>query len=190
MMRLSAFVCAIVFAALFLAGCEQSVSRIEETPPGLRVETPVLPAPQNRVALPETKTDLCPDCAARISPAKAVPPARRTATPVLSDIYFDYDKYDIRPGDAEILREDMEWFRANPERKVRIEGHCDERGTGEYNIRLGERRAEATKNFLVRLGVDGRLLEVATYGRERPGTSGHNAQVWTRNRRIHFVPLG
>ena len=121
MMRLSAFVCAVVFAALFLAGCEQSVSRIEETPPRSAGRNTRPPGAQNRVALPETKTDLCPDCAARISPAKAVPPALRTATPVLSDIYFDYDKYDIRPGDAEILREDMEWFRANPERKVRMD---------------------------------------------------------------------
>ena len=188
MMRLSAFVCAVVFAALFLAGCEQSVLRIEETPPGLRVETPVLPVPQNRVALPETKTALCPDCAARISPVKALP-ALKTATPVLSDIYFDYDKYDIRPGDAEILRKNMEWFGANPGRKVRIEGHCDERGTGEYNIRLGQKRADATRNFLVKLGLDGGLLEVATYGRERPGTSEHNMQAWAKNRRIHFVSV-
>jgi peptidoglycan-associated lipoprotein len=189
MMRLSVVVCTVVFTALFLAGCEQSVSRIEETPPGLRVETPALPAPQNRVALPETKTALCPDCAARTNRAEAVP-TPRTSAPVLVDINFDYDKYDIRPGDAEILRKDMEWFRANPGRKVRIEGHCDERGTGEYNIRLGERRAEATRNFLVKLGLDERLLEVATYGRERPATSEHNMRAWAKNRRIHFVPVG
>jgi peptidoglycan-associated lipoprotein len=189
MTRFSAFVCAVAFAALFLAGCEQSVSRIEETPSGLRVETPVLAAPQNRVALPETKTDLCPDCAARIGSVKAAPPLRE-ATPMLSDIYFDYDKYNIRPHDAQILRGNMEWFKANPGRKVRIEGYCDERGTGDYNIRLGERRAETTKNFLVGLGVDGGLLEVATYGRERPERSDHNMQAWAKNRRIHFVPIG
>jgi peptidoglycan-associated lipoprotein len=109
---------------------------------------------------------------------------------MLSDIYFDYDNYTIRPRDAQILRKNMEWFKANPGRKVRIEGYCDERGTGDYNIRLGQQRAEATRNFLVNLGVDGGLLEVATYGRERPGRSDHNMQAWAKNRRVHFVPLG
>ena len=115
--------------------------------------------------------------------------ASQTRTPVLSDIYFDYDRYAIRPGDAQILRRNMDWFRANPGRKVRIEGHCDERGTGDYNIRLGQERADATRNYLVGLGVDRGLLEVATYGRERPGTSQHNMQAWAKNRRIHFVPV-
>lgn len=148
MMRFSAFVCAIAFAALFLAGCEQSISRIEEPPALLRVAAPAGPTPQNRVALPEKKTDICPDCAARTSPPKAAASAPAIKTgPVLSDIYFDYDKYDIRPGDAEILKRNMEWFRANPGRKVRIEGHCDERGTGEYNIRLGEKRAGGHEEF-------------------------------------------
>jgi peptidoglycan-associated lipoprotein len=113
----------------------------------------------------------------------------RISAPVLSDIYFDYDKYDIRPGDAEILRNNMEWFRAHPGRKVKIEGHCDERGTGDYNVRLGQKRADATRNFLVKLGLDGGLLEVASYGRERPGRSEHNMRAWAKNRRIHFVPV-
>ncbi len=82
----------------------------------------------------------------------------------------------------------MNWFRdtANRGKKVRIEGHCDERGTVEYNLVLGQKRADSTRNFLVGLGADGRLLETISYGKEKPVDPGHNEEAWAKNRRAHF----
>lgn len=186
-------VCAAVFAASFLFGCEQSVRRLEEPPELLRVETDAVPAPEARVAQPEAKTALCPDCAARLKgPARAVPVYRsgpRSEAPPLADIYFDYDKHAITPAAARILRNNAAWFRANPGVRVRVEGYCDERGTGKYNVRLGQQRAEAAKNFLVKLGVNRRLLEVSTYGSDKPDPSDHNLQAWAKNRKVHFEPI-
>jgi len=125
-------------------------------------------------------------------PAMAVTPAPAAVVPVatgLQDIYFDFDKSNIRPNDAEILKKDYEWFKSNPGKKARIEGHCDERGTIEYNLALGQRRADATKTYMVNLGVDKSLLETVSYGKERPMDPGHNEAAWAKNRRAHFAPL-
>jgi peptidoglycan-associated lipoprotein len=111
-------------------------------------------------------------------PAVVTPPEAKTPVPVapaavaLRDIHFDFDRYNIREGDAAILRENMNWFRdtANRGKKVRIEGHCDERGTVEYNLVLGQKRADSTRNFLVGLGADGRLLKRSVTGRKSPLT--------------------
>ena len=188
-MKSCLFVCTAALAAIVLYGCEQSVARLEEPPSFLRVETVALPAPEGTVSPPEKKTAICPDCAARIKGVKAVAVYRSGEVPALSDIYFDYDKYAITPAAARILRNNAAWFRANRGVRVRLEGHCDERGTGKYNVRLGQQRAEAAKSYLVRLGVSGRLLEVSTYGSERPDTSEHNIQAWARNRKVHFAPV-
>ena len=106
----------------------------------------------------------------------------------LAEIYFDFDKYNIRPGDAEILKKDYEWFGSNSSR-VRIEGNCDERGTVEYNLVLGQKRADAAKGYLVNLGVDASRLDTISYGKEKPVDPGHNEAAWAKNRRDHFAPL-
>lgn len=105
---------------------------------------------------------------------------------MLKDINFDFDMYNIRSRDAEILKQNTEWFRANPGKSMRIEGHCDERGTVEYNLALGQRRADSTKGFLVNLGVNGALLETVSYGKEKPLCPEHNEGCWAQNRRAHF----
>lgn len=127
-------------------------------------------------------------------PAKVMPPDQKVAVPMVSplkDINFDFDKYNIRDKDAAILKDNMAWFRAkaNAGKKVRIEGHCDERGTVEYNLVLGQKRADSAKNFLVNLGADGRLLETVSYGKEKPVDPGHNEAAWAQNRRAHFLAL-
>jgi len=108
---------------------------------------------------------------------------------VLKDVHFDFDRYLIRPQDAEILKQDFSWFKANSGRHVRVEGNCDERGTVEYNLALGQKRADATKNYLVTLGVDGKLLDTVSYGKERPIDPGHNETAWKKNRRAHLEPV-
>jgi peptidoglycan-associated lipoprotein len=118
---------------------------------------------------------------------KEVPGVTPVVKAELKDIFFDFDKYNIRPGDAEILKNNLEWFKQNPGKKVRIEGHCDERGTVEYNLVLGQKRADSAKNYLINLGVDGKLLETVSYGKERPFDPGHNEEAWAKNRRAHFL---
>ena len=107
----------------------------------------------------------------------------------LKDIHFDFDRYVIRPEDAEILKGDYGWFQANPGTRVRIEGNCDERGTVEYNLVLGQKRADSAKSYLATLGVDSKTLDTISYGKERPVDPGHSEEAWAKNRRDHFVPL-
>ncbi len=106
---------------------------------------------------------------------------------LLKDIHFDFDKYDIRPQDAEILKENAALLKKYPTVKIQIEGHCDERGTNEYNMALGERRANSTKNYLISLGIPAERMTTISYGEERPVDPGHNEEAWAKNRRAHFV---
>jgi peptidoglycan-associated lipoprotein len=108
------------------------------------------------------------------------------ANPNLKDINFDFDKYDIRPGDAKTLDANATWLKSN-NALVLIEGHCDERGTNEYNLALGERRAKATMNYLVSQGVQTNRITIISYGEERPLCTEHNEACWAKNRRAHFL---
>jgi peptidoglycan-associated lipoprotein len=104
-----------------------------------------------------------------------------------ADIHFVFDRSELRPDDQEILRMHASWLKAHPEYVVRIEGNCDERGTVEYNLALGERRAVSAMNYLVHLGVDKSTITTISYGKERPFDPGHNEKAWAKNRRDHFV---
>ncbi len=106
---------------------------------------------------------------------------------LLKDIHFDFDKYDIRPGDAAILKEDAALLKKYPNVKIQIEGHCDERGTVEYNLALGERRANKAKDYLVSLGISTARISTISYGKERPLDPGHNDEAWAKNRRAHTI---
>ncbi|MHB8111539.1 MAG: OmpA family protein [Syntrophorhabdaceae bacterium] len=143
----------------------------------MKGETPPPAAPPAVVTPPEAKPQ--------------IPMRPPTEIAALRDIHFDFDKYNIREQDANILREDAKWFQApeNRGKKVRIEGHCDERGTVEYNLVLGQKRADSAKNFLQGLGVDGKLMDTISYGKERPLDPAHTEEAWAKNRRAHFQPL-
>jgi len=108
---------------------------------------------------------------------------------MLKDIHFDFDKYDIRPGDAEILKENAALLMKNPGVKIQIEGHCDERGTEEYNLALGERRANSAKRYLTSLGLTADRISTISYGKLKPLDPGHNEEAWAKNRRDHFIVL-
>ena len=103
------------------------------------------------------------------------------------DIYFDFDKSNLLLLAQDVLRRKAEWLWSNPEISVIIEGHCDERGTNEYNLSLGDRRAESARSFLVDLGIASSRLTTISYGEERPVDSGHNEEAWAKNRRAHFT---
>jgi len=108
---------------------------------------------------------------------------------LLKDIHFDFDKYDIRPGDTEILKENAALLMKYPKVKIQVEGHCDERGTSEYNLALGERRANAAKKYLLSLGISTDRISSISYGEEKPLDAGHNEEAWSKNRRGHIVIL-
>src|SRR5205085_10230952 len=114
-------------------------------------------------------------------------PSEFTAVADLKDIHFDFDKYDIRPGDAKTLDGNAGWLKSNPNHLVLIEGHCDERGTNEYNLALGERRAKSTMNYLVSQGVQASRITIISYGEERPICSQKTEECWAQNRRAHFL---
>ena len=102
-------------------------------------------------------------------------------------VYFDFDKSEIRPEFVDLLRAHAAYLAENPSAVVMIEGHCDERGSREYNIGLGERRANAVKRFLEAEGVDPAQINTISYGEERPEVLGHNEAAWSRNRRAVLV---
>jgi peptidoglycan-associated lipoprotein len=106
---------------------------------------------------------------------------------LIDDVYFDFDRSELRPEATEQLARNADWLRGNAGYVATIEGHCDERGTNEYNLALGERRANAAKSYLVSLGIDGGRLTTISYGEERPVCTESTESCWQRNRRAHFV---
>lgn len=106
---------------------------------------------------------------------------------IAEDIYFDFDSAQLLPQAQEILRRKAEWLRNHPGARVIIEGHTDERGTVEYNLALGDRRAESARNFLMELGISPDQITTISYGEERPVDPAHDEAAWAKNRRAQFV---
>jgi peptidoglycan-associated lipoprotein len=136
------------------------------------------------------------DASARVTvtppPPPPPPPAPQPSVDELftrnvKDSFFDYDKVDIRPDTRDALSQTAQFLRTYPQVRVAVEGHCDERGSTEYNLALGDRRAQATKDFLVSLGVTADRMDTISYGKERPACTDHNESCWQQNRRGHFV---
>jgi peptidoglycan-associated lipoprotein len=105
----------------------------------------------------------------------------------VKDIYFDLDKSEIASDSRDILTKDAEFLRNYPQVRISLEGHCDERGSTEYNLGLGQRRAEAAKNYLVSVGISADRIETVSWGKERPVCTVHDESCWHQNRRAHFV---
>jgi len=105
----------------------------------------------------------------------------------LTDIYFDFDSYVLRPDDMPVLTDLAAKLNANQAAKLTIEGHCDERGSTEYNLALGQKRADAAKDYLVKVGIGDKRIKVVSYGKEAPLVPGHTEEAWAKNRRDHFV---
>lgn len=148
--------------------------------PGARPgETPVTrPAPP-------TETPVRPSPGAPATAVPGVPPGSP-----LKDVFFDYDKANIRDDQKAALNDNVGWLKANARVKATLEGHCDERGTAEYNLGLGERRAKAVKDYLVAAGIAADRIATISYGKERPFVLGHDESAWKWNRRGHFVMTG
>ena len=107
----------------------------------------------------------------------------------LETIYFNYDQWSIREDQKNVLMKNAEWLKANPQMRVRLEGNCDQRGTAEYNLALGQKRADAVKSFLEGLGISRNRLETISYGFERPADRQQNEVAFAKNRRVDFVAV-
>jgi peptidoglycan-associated lipoprotein len=105
----------------------------------------------------------------------------------IEDVFFDYDKHHLRGDARSILEANARVLKADPAVSLVLEGHCDERGTVEYNLALGERRAQSVRSYLEQLGIDPSRLRTVSYGEERPFAMGHDESSWSKNRRVHFV---
>ena len=166
-----------------------ALPRAEE--PSVQAEAP---PPSPPAAVPPSAEE--PPPAPAVSPPPvAAPPAPtvvvrepdKARKPPLEDNFFDFDMAAIRPDAQKILDENAQWLRANPKATFIIEGHCDERGTHEYNLGLGQRRAKATQDYLAASGFDSSRSKIISYGKERPFVIGHDEEAWQWNRRAHFV---
>jgi len=104
----------------------------------------------------------------------------------LEKVFFDFDAYTLTPKAKDVLAGNADWLRQNPAAKLTIEGHCDERGSDEYNLALGQRRADAARNYLVSLGIAADRLNSISYGEERPAVAGSDEKAWAQNRRAEF----
>ncbi|MEZ4754573.1 MAG: peptidoglycan-associated lipoprotein Pal [Bdellovibrionota bacterium] len=105
---------------------------------------------------------------------------------ILKDVHFDYDSYDITASARSVLSANAEWLRENSNASIEIEGHCDERGTNEYNMVLGAKRAKATEEYLRSLGINGGRMSTVSYGEELPLDPRSTSDAWAKNRRAHF----
>ncbi len=104
-----------------------------------------------------------------------------------TNVYFDFDRSDLKAEAQDVLKKKANWLDDNPRYSLRIMGHCDERGTAEYNLALGERRAHAAKKFLMALGISGDRVYTISYGEEKPDDPGHSEAAWSQNRRDDFL---
>ena len=163
-------------AGLLLAACGSAPEEIVElTSEGASAAAPTPPASPQIAALPAP------------TPPVATGPAPGSAEEFVIDVgdrvFFDTDKSDLQATARNTLERQAAWLQKNPNYTISVEGHCDERGTREYNLALGERRATAVKNYLVALGVDPNRIATISYGKERPEALGSNEAAWSQNRR-------
>ncbi len=171
---------------LFTVSCTKNVKPVEST------ETPV--AADDTAAEQAKADELARQRAEQLERQRAIEEenirqekARARAMFVNQDVYFDYNDVALKLEAQEVLRSKATWMTENPDVLVVIQGHCDDRGTTEYNLALGDKRANSVKGFLVDMGVNVSRLSTISYGEEQPAVSGADEASWSKNRRAHFV---
>ena len=185
----------VLLFAVLLAGCAKRPATTQASAPAPTAAAATTPGsgaattPPAMAAPPGGGATTAPATAA---PSTAAPTARPEVSefrsvPELTDVFFDFDKYDIRQADAKVLDSNATWLKSNANHLVLIEGHCDERGTNEYNLALGERRAKSAMNYLVSQGVQASRITIISYGEERPACNEKTEECWAKNRRAHFL---
>jgi peptidoglycan-associated lipoprotein len=208
------FLAVIFLASVLNFSCSQKMMRSEETPYPISHQEPpkdtkleskaVTPSPPPSSTAPDierqrkdkplkeetlgAQPSAPPPLKEELKKEKETREAALTS-PELKSIFFDFDQAVIREDQKEVMLQNAQWLKAHPQVRVRIEGNCDERGTAEYNLALGQRRAEAVKEFLEGLGIAPKRMQTISYGFERPLDPGHNEEAWAKNRRVDFTVL-
>ena len=176
--------------ALLVGGCakKEMVKGEEGVVPSAAAEKPAVTPP----AKPSVKEEAVKEQPIKETPAIAEAnikeqPVTAVAATELEKVYFDFDSFVLTQTSRDILSQNAKWLMKNGGVKIQIEGHCDERGSDEYNLALGEKRAKSAMNYLVTLGVPADQLSVISFGKEKPADPGHNEAAWSKNRRDEFV---
>jgi peptidoglycan-associated lipoprotein len=175
---------AFLVVALVATGCSKKQTVKSDAGAGAAAPAAVETAPQAPAAQASAPQPVM--TAKQAEAARGVAVTEEKASP-FADVRFDFDKSDLKDDAKKICQEVAAYMKKNPGKKLLIEGHCDERGTAEYNMALGDRRAASVKNYLVSLGVPTSALSTVSFGKERPLDPGHNEDAWAKNRRAHFV---
>ncbi len=187
----------IICLGLIISGCAKKTA-LKEEPSVKAEESKAIKGEKDREAMEaarvreeEAKRELAKKEFERSLVAKKTPgiAGEVLESEMIKDIHFDFDNYNIRPKDAEILNKNSALLRNYPAMNFQIEGHCDERGTDQYNLALGERRANSAKNYLISLGIEASRISTISYGEEKPLDPEHSEGAWNKNRRAHFVIL-
>jgi len=171
------FILAIFCMVLFVGACAKKA--VEPAP------KEVTPPPAAAPAAPEQPQVAPP--APTAPEVTTVPLSEAMKAFEVNDIFFDFDAFDLSADARKILADKAAFLNANPDVKIRIEGNCDERGTTEYNLALGDRRAKAAMDYLVFLGIKADRISTVSYGEDKPLDPGHTEEAWAKNRRDHFV---
>ena len=188
----------VAFTALSLAGVGCAKKVAVAPPPPLPAATPAQAAPAARPAQPQSRPATTRQAPAQTAQTQKYPNAVTRARidellARIQDAYFDYNRHSLRPdalkaleGDSTELRDILAQY---PAYKLTIEGHCDERGSAEYNMALGDARAKSAKDYLVGVGIPSDQLKLVSYGKEKPVCDEHDEACWQKNRRVHIVAM-
>lgn len=191
--RVIALAAAMCMAALMAGGCanKEVVKTEEQAPPTIKSEAakPVQqPTAKAEEPVAPVQKQQATETPVTIKAADTQPVKAETEVSAFEAVYFDFDKSDLRQDARNVLSKNAEiMLKSKPSTAVKIEGHCDERGSAEYNLALGERRAKSAQQYLLTLGVKPERLSVISYGKEKPAVQGSGEEAWAKNRRAEFV---
>ena len=194
------FAAVVLIGSLALYGCPKRPEVLQAGPAAVGPQAATSPAPAapaqpapRTAETPVTRTPAPAETPVQPAPAAPAAPAPAAAVPgpsPLKDVFFDFDKSNIRDDQKAALNDNVGWLKGNAGAKLLIEGHTDERGTAEYNLGLGERRAKSVKDYLIAAGIAADRVSTISYGKERPFVLGHDESAWKWNRRGHFTIQG
>lgn len=170
---------------LFSACAKKGVEQVEEITPPAEKEVVIQPSPPEEIEAPAIEEEVV-----EVPQVKAPTLEEEILAFEARDIHFDFDRFNLKPEAKMILAENARFLKLHPELKVRIEGHCDERGTIEYNLALGQRRAKSAQDYLIFLGINPTRISTISYGEEKPLDTRHCEEAWSLNRRAHFDIIG
>jgi peptidoglycan-associated lipoprotein len=173
-----------LLAAVAFAACHHNAP-----PPAAPAPRPAAPAAPPPAPAPARAPEVAPQ-EDEYAKLKRTPADEIDRMGLLADIHFDFDKSDLREGDRQILTKNAEVLKRFDFLRITVEGHCDERGTVEYNLALGDRRSQAARDYLVSLGVSAQRLKTVSFGKETQVCQDHNEECWARNRRAHLRVSG